>query len=418
MKGRFVGMIMFFLVSMLTLGLVSALPNVDEVKINGEIAPASLQIERGEEIDITVRLTAVTDEKDIELVAEILGYEYSRHHPITDKVNIFDLYANNTAFKRLSLSLPENMDKDYYDLRIRIGSRTGPTQEVLSRLHLVGVRHAVSITDVIFSPHHEVVGGRALLSTVRVRNFGQRDQEGLKVTVAIPELGLEASDYINELRSDRSASSEELYIRIPTCVESGIYDVIVTVEYDQRYESVSVKESISIVESEVCVPVKDDEKPKTVVTVPETQNIVKGTPGVVYPITITNLGKTSQTYVVSVSGVDAFGSYRIDPSNVVVVKGEDAKTLFVYVTARDDAQPGEKAFVVRVSANDESKDIGLKAVIEEPSIPPVWGRARQALEIGLVVLVVILIIIGLIIGFSKLRGKEETEEEPGDQTYY
>ena len=417
------GLIMLFLVSILAINIATALPAVDYVKIDGEeVSPFggdTIEVERGQEIDIKVRITAATDEKDVEIEAEILGYEYSDHEPIMDRVHTFDLDANDTAFKKLELKLPNKMDKDYYDLRIQVASRTGPTEEMTYKLHLKGVRHNVVIKDVVFSDDR-IVGGRALLSTVRIKNIGEKDEEGIKVTVEIPALGLKASDYIDELEADESTTSEELYIRIPTCAEAGIYDVIVTVEYDEGYEEVTMEKSIEILENEICAPIGKKED-KTIVTIPEAQNIVKGTSGVVYPITITNLASSAKTYTITVSGVDAFGSYRIDPSNVIVVKGEDSKTAYVYITASDDAQAGEKAFIVNIATDADSKDIALTANVIEPSVSA-WSKVRKVLEIGLIVLVVILIIIGLAIGFSKLRGREEEEEEPeeepGSQTYY
>jgi len=421
MKGKLVGLIMLFLVSILAVSIVSALPAVDYVKIDGEeVSPFggdTIEVERGQEIDIKVRLTAATDEKDVELEAEILGYEYSDKEAIMDRVHTFDLDANDTTFKTLSLKLPDKMDKDYYDLRIRVASRTGPTEEMTYNLHLKGVRHAIVIKDVVFSPNDEVVGGRALLGTVRIKNTGEKDEEGIKVSVAIPALGLEASDYIDELEADESTTSEELYIRIPTCAESGVYDVVVTVEYDEGYESVSTEKAIAIVESEVCAPVV--EEGRTIVTVPESQNVVKGTGGVVYPITITNLGKAAKTYTITVSGVDAFGTYRIDPSSVVVVKGGDAKSVYVYVTANDNAQAGEKVFAVNIEADGDSKQITLKANVAEQEAGGL-GKVRTGLLIGLGALVVILIILGFVIGFSKIKSKEEEEpeEELGGQTYY
>ncbi len=420
MKGKLVGLIMLFLVSILAVNIVSALPWVDQLKIDGdEIGPGdSIEVERGQELDIKVRITSDIDEKDVEVEAEILGYEYSDHEPIMDRVHTFDLDANDTAFKKLSLDLPNKMDKDYYDLRIRVASRTGDTWEYLYRLHLKGVRHEIVIKDVVFSDER-VVGGRALLSTVRIKNIGEKDEEGIKVTVEIPALGLKASDYIDELEADESTTSEELYIKIPTCAEAGIYDVIVTVEYDEGYEEVTMEKSIEILENEICAPITEDEE-KTIVTIPEAQDIVKGTSGVVYPITITNLAKSAKTYTITVSGVDAFGSYRIDPSNVIVVQGEDSKTAYIYITANDDAQAGEKAFIVNIATDADSKDIALTANVVEPSVSA-WSKVRRVLEIGLIVLVVILIIIGLVIGFSKLRKREEEEEpeeEPGAQTYY
>lgn len=423
MKGKFIGLIMLFLVSILAINIATALPAVDELKINGDIITTTeqaIEVERGEEIDIKVKVAAGDAiEEDIEIEAEILGYEYSDHEPIMDRVHTFDLDANVSAFKKMSLKLPNKMEKDHYDLRIRVATRTGGTTEMLYKLYLVGVRHDVVIKDVVFSDDR-IVGGRALLSTVRIKNIGEKDEEGIKVTVEIPALGLKASDYIDELEADESTTSEELYIRIPTCAEAGIYDVIVTVEYDEGYEEVTMEKSIEILENEICAPIGKKED-KTIVTIPEAQNIVKGTSGVVYPITITNLASSAKTYTITVSGVDAFGSYRIDPSNVIVVKGEDSKTAYVYITASDDAQAGEKAFIVNIATDADSKDIALTANVIEPSVSA-WSKVRKVLEIGLIVLVVILIIIGLAIGFSKLRRREEEEEEPeeepGSQTYY
>jgi len=414
---------MLFLVGVLAVNIASALPNVDYVKIDGEeVSPSGgdiIEMERGDELDIKVRLTAATDEKDVELEAEILGYEYSDHEAIMDRVHIFDLDANDTSFKTLSLKLPSKMDKDYYDLRIRVASRTGPTEEMLYRLHLKGERHAVVIKDVVFSPNDNVVGGRALLSTVRIKNIGEKDEEGIKVTVAIPALGLEASDYIDELEADESTTSEELYIRIPTCAEAGLYDVMVSVEYDEGYEEVSMDKAISIVSSEICDGPSEDGEDKTIITPPAMQDVVKGTTGAVFPITITNLGKSAKTYTIGVSGVDAFGTYSIDPSNVVVVKGEKSETLYIHITANDDAKAGEKTFVATISTDAESKDIALKANVVEPAVST-WSKVRRVLEVGLIALVLILIIIGLIIGFSKLRSREEEEpeEDLGSQTYY
>ena len=49
----------------------------------------------------------------------------------------------------------------------------------------------------------------------------------------------------------------------------------------------------------------------------------------------------------------------------------------------------------------------------------VLDKIKKALEVGLVVWVVVLVILGLIIGFNKLKGSDEEDEEKGDdQTYY
>jgi len=424
MKGKFVGLIMLFLVSILAVSIVNALPiTVKELKVNGDIVQEGdtirTDVMTGEDFEVIVRLNSSAALENVEIEASIKGYEYNDYIRISDTTHVFGMEPGVIYKRTLTLPLPANVDEGDYKLRIYIADQNGEETSLNYNLKLDIERHNVIIKDVVFSDDR-IVGGRALLSTVRIKNIGEKNEEGIKVTVEIPALGLKASDYIDELEADESTTSEELYIRIPTCAEAGIYDVIVTIEYDEGYEEVTMEKSIEILENEICAPIGEEED-KTIVTIPEAQNIVKGTSGVVYPITITNLAGSAKTYTITVSGVDAFGSYRIDPSNVIVVQGKDAKTAYIYITANDDAQAGEKAFIVNIATDADSKDIALTASVVEPSVSA-WGKVRKVLEIGLIVLVVILIIIGLAIGFSKLRRREEEEEEPeeepGSQTYY
>ncbi len=228
MKNTISVLLAVFLVSFLAIGMVSALPAVEKVKINGDVFEPgdSLEVERGDELDIRVRLTAGNvSEDDIEITAEVLGYEYSDHEPIFDRAHTFDLDAGDTTYKDLTINLPYKMDKDRYDLRVTVGTRTGSAFEGLYRLHLKGVKHALIIKDVVFNPEASVESGRALLTTVRVKNIGEKDEESVKVKVTIPELGLSASDYMDEIEDGESETSEELYMRIPECIEAKDYKV-------------------------------------------------------------------------------------------------------------------------------------------------------------------------------------------------
>jgi len=131
-------------------------------------------------------------------------------------------------------------------------------------LLLINTTFALEITNISFNPSNEVESGRALLTTVRVQNIGEKDEENIKVEVNIPDLGLSASDYIDEIGAGESKTSEELYMRIPECVEAKDYSVKITVEYDEEYETVSVEKMITVT-GDVCAaeePVETD-KPDT-----------------------------------------------------------------------------------------------------------------------------------------------------------
>ena len=46
-----------------------------------------------------------------------------------------------------------------------------------------------------------------------------------------------------------------------------------------------------------------------------------------------------------------------------------------------------------------------------------WSKIKKGLEVGLIILVVLLVILGLIVGFNKMKGEVDDDEE-SDQSYY
>ncbi len=417
-----------FLVGILALcGLASAAPSVEYVKINGDIFESgdTLALERGEALDIKVKLQAVTDEEDIEITADILGYEYSDYNAISDRVHIMDMQAGDTEYENLGVTLPQRAEKDRYDLRIRIGGRTGASEEYLINLRVKDARHKILIQDIVFSPEGSVMSGRALLAAVRIKNYGENDEKSIKVTVKMPELGISASDYIDELDYDATdgtaTTSEELYLRIPSCVKAGEYTVIAEVSYDEGYEVITKETSILVTEDELCpakVAKEDTKAPKTVISVGSTaQDVAAGEGGVIYPLTISNSGAESKAYTIVVEGVDAWGQARISPTATAVLAPGEAKAFYVYVSANENAGAGEKMFSITVKSGDETlKQIPVKANVVESQTS--WSKLKRGLEIGFVILVVLLVILGLIIGFNKLREDKNEEDMEETETYY
>ena len=403
-----------FLALALFVSFARALPTVEQVKINGDVFMSgdSLVVERGETLNIRVKLQALAEEENVQVDAAIIGYEYSTYEELSDQTPVFDMDANDTVYKNLKLKVPENTEKDYYDLRIRVATRTGTAFEGLYRLHIKGTRHDVRIKDVVFTPENRIKSGRALLAVVRVKNYGERDEEGIKVRVSIPSLGISASDYIDELEADESTSSEELYLRIPDCAEEGTYDVKVEAIYSEGYSRDEVTRTITVEQEEICKP-KDKEKTpeveeKTIISVPSEAQELKIGVGTVYPITITNAGATTQTYVVEVEGA-GWATTEISPSNVVVVKPGETKFVYVYVTPTATAEEGEHVFNVKVTAGEQEKSFSLKGTVMKSE-----DKLKRGLEVALIILLIVLIIIGLVVGLSKLKSGSEEEEN----TYY
>lgn len=416
-------------------GIACAIPAViDSVKIDGtELSPSDvnrLNLERGAEIEVKVALRATGDSQDVEVEAFITGYEYNDRERISDTTHPFDIENSTIYVKTLGLEIPERVDEDSYKLRIIVSDRNSDELIQNYNLKIDAKRHEVMIKDIVLSPETEVRAGSALLATVRVKNMGGEDEDSVKVQISIPSLGLSASDYIDEVESDDSETSEELYMIIPPCAKPGVYDVIAKVTYDDGDEDTSKSTSIKVTESDSCSAGsgsnKDNEGSSgSSSSLPEVvlgstmESIAAGEGGAIYPITITNKASSSKAFSVAVDGAESWGTVQVSPSNTVIIKPGKSETLYVFVAAKDNAAPGPKAFTATVkSGSDVVEKAALTANIVEAANGNNWGNAKKGLEIALVVLVALLVVLGLIIGFSKLKEGEEQGPKADAETYY
>ncbi len=394
--------------------------------------------DRGEEVDISVELVSQQDADDVQIQALILGYEHGdrARELISDLSPTFDVRANRSYQEDLTLTIPDDLDQGDLKLRIIISDRSYSTFVRDYNLDIEAVKHKVVIEDLITDPTREVMSGEGIFARVRVENMGDRDEDSVKVIFAFPELDIDQVTYIDELDAEDSESSDDVFIRLPDCVETGSYDLEATVEYDDGYESVTETKSIKITMDPACEEEEDEEEEeedeeKTIITIPGTQDVTVGTTGAIYPIMISNTGKKTKVYTVTISGMSDWGTYRIEPGPVLSVGPKETEAAYLYVTAKDTAAAGQKIFIANIESAGETEQIPLTANIKAKSGTPTgsvisggitdWSKIRQGLEIGLVVLIVLLVILGLIIGFNKLRGSgggEEAEEEISGQTYY
>jgi uncharacterized membrane protein len=288
--------------------------------------------------------------------------------------------------------------------------------------------HNMLIKDVIFSPSSTVVAGRSLLTTVYFKNIGNDDEEdGIKVSIDVPAIGVSAVDYVDSLDEEEATSSEELWVVVPKCTPAGEYDATVTVSFKDGDKAVSTTESIKVLEDandKSCAAPEAAAPEKTVIAVAgDVQDVTQGEGVALYPLTLTNSGKESKTYVIAVDGYQDWAKISVSPSNVVVVEPNDAKAVYAYVTALENAVPGQHMFSLTVKSGSETlKEIPLKAnVVEAVKSQPAskWGAVKKALEIGLIILIVLLVILGLVIGFNKLKGNDEDDfEDEEDKNYY
>ena len=402
----------------LDLNIVSVEVDEDDVT-DDEVIRTNVQ--KNDEMDIKIRIESGSNEtaEDVQISATILGDE---HFIISDTTDTFDVEPGVVYTKKMKLILPDIMDQDDYKLRILVADRYSALNVYNYNLQIDAEKHYLKIEDVSFTPGTSLEAGKNLFATVRLENLGKKDEDSIKVQLEVPELGLKAVDYIDELEGDDSISSEELYMRIPDCAEAGSYKAYVTVLYDDGFEKVEDVYTIKVKEGQYCnadtpsTPSSTQEEKTLIVLGATSQAITAGEGGASYPITISNTAAASKTYTLTVTGTEGWADVSVKPSNVVLVNGGQSSTAYLYVAAKEDASVGSKVFTVVVSdaAGNQLEQLALNADVTEGDND---GSVTKGLEIGLIVLLVILVIIGLVVLFSKMKGKESGDDLESD-TYY
>ena len=395
-----------------------ALPiTVDKVEVDDvELSPSGVNrfdVLRGDEIEVEVIFTANEDIDDMQIDAFFSGDDHNDVMPSYDVTPTFDADAGVTYRKRLNINLHNFFEEDDYKLRLIFSDRNG--DEIIQNYNIkIDVpRHGVMIRDVIFNPDSRVKAGSALLSVVRIRNMGERDEDDIKVTVSIPQLGVSASDYIDEVENDDDEEeTEELYLRIPRCTKAGVYDVDVEVSFDDGFRKERLNRQIEVIADETC---EDGtvSGPKTTINVgSQLENVGQGGTAI-FPLTISNLGRSSKAYTISVDAGE-WATIKVSPTSTFVLERGASQTSYIFVDADKKAPVGAQLLTATISSNGQKlEDIQLTANVAKSG----KGLIRTVLEWGLILMVVLLVILGLIIGFSRLKSDDD-EATSQPQAYY
>ncbi len=254
---------MVLICSVLSAGFAAAAPvpvTLERVWIDGNAVSDIMDFEKGGNIEIKVKLEAHDDAKNVQVEAELKGFEYDDKFKTEDTTHVFDVEEGIEYIKYLALEVPDKMENDEYQLRITITDRDNDERVYSYTIKVSSERHSLQIRDVDFTPASGVEAGKSLLTKVRIKNIGQKDEESVKVTVAIPDLGVSASSYIDEIEADDTESSEEMWIRVPECAEAGVYQAVVRVMYDEMFETVYAAKSIEIVSGDLCPADAEEEE--------------------------------------------------------------------------------------------------------------------------------------------------------------
>ncbi len=402
-----------------------------QITAQGVDARSGVVVDEGEELEVSLTLISTADIENVQVEAEIRGYEYDDYEDISDRVHVFDLKGTVAAPSQkkvnLRLTLPRKLEDDRYLLRITADDKDSPSFVGYVVLQVEPTRHGVDVADVVFSPGNVVKAGRSLLATVLLENYGDKVERDVKVVVEIPALGVRAAEFVDKVdvesivdtATQRTGSNveyedvPEMFLAIPATAEAGEYEVIVRVLYDNLREEIVQKHLVTVVENPMFAPQETGEQRLILAVGPQAQNVRIGETGV-YAIALNNEGKTSEAYTLELVN-NNWATAALSESLIVLSPGKN-KVVYVDVTPLSDAAVGSHTLSVAVKKGiDVLETVTLNANVAAAAEQP-QGESislRNGLEIALIVLVVLLIIIGLIVGFSRLR-KDDDEEK----TYY
>ena len=432
MKYKTSGTLLLFLLALLTLtGIAQAAPEYSIKKVlvdNLDITGNSFDVERDSDVLIEVWVEGAanaTTIPDVRIEAKVLGYEFGS---ISDLTEIFSIEGGKLYKKTLQLHIPKDIDaSEEYTLRIEVSDTRDEIQQEFT-FNIDEQRHSLNIFDVVLNPSSRIQAGQALFPSVVVENLGEMKEENIKITVSVPELGITAVNYIDELITQRQEerrtfnlreeSSERIdfLLRVPEDAKTGEYTLKVEVLYNRGHSVLSATRSFAVQGVET-------KEVDTVINIDSTSKSATAGEETIYKVMFANLGTEKGIYSVQVDGV-SWAQHRVEPGFVTVAPDATAEAL-IYITPNSNVEAKNYVSVVRVMLgreiiNEFTLNTNVQSANDEEEVTTT-SALKTVLAVVFSVLVIALIILGLVIAFRKVGkgdGEEPVTNIPEGQTYY
>jgi hypothetical protein len=362
-----------------------------------------LQLLNGEQVRIDIRFSALESFEDARLKAEIEGYE---HSTILESTQIFSVVEGKTYVKSIVLNLPADMDNEK-DYKLRIFG-ANDLSGLTFRDYVVYIdtqRHRVDVLDLVLTPSSGVEAGQNVIANVRLKNRGQQEQDSVKVSVAVPTLGIVESSYVSNLNQNEVVTSDDMLLFIPEDAKAGQHEVIVTLAYADGYTKTEEAFSMNILSAKIV------EEENLLVSFRDNVDLRAGEQ-MTLEVVVANPNADSKP--ISIVPVDnTWADVEVSPS-LVMVKGGESTVFNVKVTPKD-AVEGEKSLSLAVKEGSNTiSEITINSYVE-------GGQQINWVNIALAVLLVIAIIIllSLVITIAKKKGEDKGDEDySSTEEYY
>src|SRR3989344_3850592 len=354
---------------------VNAAPfQLADLEVNGvEVIQGQVQsvfVDRDSRANVRVEFKAFEDVQNVKVRAWIGGYENGN---IQDTQGPFDVKSQVTRVVNLALEIPDDIEAGKeYTLHVDIFNEKDSLPITFNvKLDVEEKRHLVELFDVLFTPGLTVDSGQPLFVNARLKNRGALDEKDIRVSVKIPELGIEQAVYVDKLvpeaqedkNSASSASTNDIWVNIPEDAEKKNYKLVVSAEFNGRRDR-DEKEYTLTVNGHSS---KDTEDGKVLVNVNENEKSVSPGKTAVYVVDLANLNQDKKVLIPEVVGLKGWAAAEVDPSILTIGSGQVSQML-VKVTPNADAA-GERVFVLKLIENGRTvKEVQMKASVGNGSV--------------------------------------------------
>ncbi|MBR9693008.1 hypothetical protein GOV07_03715 [Candidatus Woesearchaeota archaeon] len=253
------------------------------------------------------------------------------------------------------------------------------------------------IVDRIVLDPPEVMEGRAFTATATLSNWRAFPIKSMLLTIQIPALGLDQQVFVDQIASGEQ-NHYGFYFRLPACVEAGTYDVVLLVEFPSgpgKQEIFYIPTTIQTTSSGLC-EADNPLEGKSIISIIDIQDVDR-VEGGIYPFIIVNDEPFSQAYILTVEGLDDWGSHEVRPRSLIVVPAGESREGELIVYANEDAK-GEHGFLLTLRSKADAQQVLLTATVED-DVP--GKSARAYTQFGIFILIAIILVVGLGIALHK-----------------
>lgn len=378
---------------------------IEEIEVNSaEITRLeTLQVLNGELLDVEIRFTATENFDDARMRISLDGYE---HGVIDDSTDIFQVVEGKTYVKTLQVPLPADIDSEEdYILRIfGANDLSGITYKELT-LYVDTQRHRVDVLDLIMTPSSGVEPGQNIIANVRLKNRGQKEQDSVKVSVEIPQLGVSESSYVSNLDKDESITSDDMLIFIPENAQAGQYAVYATLAYNDGYTETAEAFSITILAPQV-VPEKN-------LLVSFKNNIDLGAGEErTFEVVVANPNEESKPISLTVQD-NSWANVEVTPT-LNMVQGGSSDVFTVTVTPKSSID-GERDLVLFVKDGaDTISEVRVNTYVEGTE-----GISVINIVLAVLLIIAIIVLLALVVAIARRRGEEDRDDDVStNEEYY